>query len=395
MKKIIEWVSANGAGFVFLFFIYLMAAGAGFGGFYAKYGFHDLIDAVPSTQRFTFEKMVDETAYRPAVYRQLLPIIARGVESIIPQKERVEVNRKIIEKIRVNRSVSHVFYQGSALNENLTLEYLVVYSLSFVSLFAALFLMRGVCIELTGSRVAATLAPIAFAIILPLLLSKSGYFYDFPEIAFMAAGMWCAIKRRWLTLYLVTAVATLNKETYFLYVISLFPFFYSGKWRVSDFSKMSGLIIIGALINAYIKYRFRFNPGVVAEFHLWENLRFYFNPASYFRFAINDGILTPNEFNVINIFMIVRMLRSAWKFLGSGAKWHVLVCALINFPLFFLFCAPEELRNLSMLYMALVLFISVNIREWVRRDLVLKNNDFSRCLLNDSPLPSDRQREIQ
>jgi hypothetical protein len=395
MKKIIGWVSANGVGFVFLFFVYLMASGAGFGGFYAKYGFHDLTDAVPDTQRFTFEKMVDETAYRPAVYRQLLPMIARGVESLIPQQERIEVNKKIIEKIKANRSASHVFYQGSALSENLVLEYLVVYALSFISLFVALFLMRSVCIELIEDRVAATLAPVAFAITLPLLLSKSGYFYDFPEIAFMAAGMWCAIRRRWLLFYLVTAVATVNKETYFLYAISLFPFFYSGKWKWSDFANASGLIVVGALINAYVKYRYRFNPGVVAEFHLWENLRFYLNPMSYVRFAINDGVITPNEFNIVNIFMVAWLIRSGWKFLGCGVKWHILLCAAINFPLFFLFCAPEELRNLSMLYMALVLLISINVREWIRRDPVARGNDLPHTPLNASLPSRDREREIQ
>jgi hypothetical protein len=42
-------------------------------------------------------------------------------------------------------------------------------------------------------------------------------------------------------------------------------------------------------------------------------------------------------------------------------KRHAQIAAMINVPLYFLFCLPGELRDLSFLYVALVLLIAANI----------------------------------
>jgi hypothetical protein len=36
----------------------------------------------------------------------------------------------------------------------------------------------------------------------------------------------------------------------------------------------------------------------------------------------------------------------------------------LNFPLFLLFCAPGELRDLSMLYVTLLLLVAASLAEW-------------------------------
>jgi hypothetical protein len=40
------------------------------------------------------------------------------------------------------------------------------------------------------------------------------------------------------------------------------------------------------------------------------------------------------------------------------------IAAVINVPLFFLFCSGGELRDLSMLYVPFLLLIGVNIGQW-------------------------------
>ena len=50
-----------------------------------------------------------------------------------------------------------------------------------------------------------------------------------------------------------------------------------------------------------------------------------------------------------------------WRVMPDVMKLHTKYAAIINIPLFVLFCGPGELRNLSMLFVPLLLFIASNI----------------------------------
>jgi hypothetical protein len=65
------------SGFLLLFF-FLMVAAASFNGFYTKWR---LNDGHPS---LGLSYMVEGTAARPYVYRQLLPAIANQVQAMLP-----------------------------------------------------------------------------------------------------------------------------------------------------------------------------------------------------------------------------------------------------------------------------------------------------------------------
>ena len=63
-----------------------------------------------------------------------------------------------------------------------------------------------------------------------------------------------------------------------------------------------------------------------------------------------------------HIILVAWILKCAWKNLPTPWKWHVLLAALINFPLYILFCAPGELRNLSLLYAGFMVALSIYIK---------------------------------
>jgi hypothetical protein len=42
------------------------------------------------------------------------------------------------------------------------------------------------------------------------------------------------------------------------------------------------------------------------------------------------------------------------------------IAAIINIPLFVLVCSAGAMRNLSMLYVALLLLLATNLTEWMR-----------------------------
>jgi hypothetical protein len=368
MKSPSRWFSSKLVNVLFLLFIYLLAAGAGLNGFVTKYGFHDMPDSTEAVQRYSFSRMIDQTADRPFVYRQLLPMIARGLQNTMSPDRRAAVNERVEKALQGNWSLAHTFDRSSASQARYALDYLVVYSLTFISFFAGLLLLRSVCLTLTGSPAAATLAPLAFAALFPILMSKNGYFYDFPEVMFMALGAWLALRDRWIWLAVVTAIATLNKETYFLFALALMPFMLHGRPRLRDGLKAAVIVLAGVAMNLIVKAHYAGSPGTPIELHIQDNLHFYLNPLSYLRLAINYGVVTPNEFNLVNIVLVAALVARGWPVMSKPMRQHILICAVINFPLFFLFCAPEELRNLSMMYVSLVMLFAVGLRRWIKSE---------------------------
>ncbi|WP_175108570.1 hypothetical protein, partial [Pararobbsia alpina] len=293
-------------------------------------------------------------------------IIARGIENSIAPERRDAVGKRIVAALDSNWSLKHTFGRSSAMQPRLALQYLIVYTLTFVSLFASLLFMRSVCLSLTGSPAAATLAPLAFAVAIPLLMSKNGYFYDFPEILFMSLGAWLALRDRWIALAVVTAIATLNKETYFLFALALMPFMIKGRPTSRDVLKIVAVVAAGVIVNLAVKAHYAASPGAPIELHLRDNLQFYLNPLSYLRLAIDYGVVMPNAFFVVNIALVVALVVRGWPMLSQPTRRHAIICAVINFPLFFVFCAPEELRNLSLLYITLTVLIAFNLKRWIR-----------------------------
>ena len=55
----------------------------------------------------------------------------------------------------------------------------------------------------------------------------------------------------------------------------------------------------------------------------------------------------------------------AWKRLPHAIQRHAQIAAAINIPLYLLFCSAKELRDLSMLYIVLLLVLAVNLNDWI------------------------------
>ena len=54
-----------------------------------------------------------------------------------------------------------------------------------------------------------------------------------------------------------------------------------------------------------------------------------------------------------------------WRRLPRIVQRHAQIAAAINLPLYFLFCSEGELRNLSFLYVVLLLLLAVNLNAWI------------------------------
>ena len=63
------------------------------------------------------------------------------------------------------------------------------------------------------------------------------------------------------------------------------------------------------------------------------------------------------------VILVAWLMKSAWSKLSLTWKYHLGLAALINIPLYLLFCAPGELRNLSMLFISFMVSLAVYLNE--------------------------------
>jgi hypothetical protein len=75
-----------------------------------------------------------------------------------------------------------------------------------------------------------------------------------------------------------------------------------------------------------------------------------------------------------------------------------LIAAAINFPLFFLFCIPGELRNLSMLYVPILFLMLANLEAWQRSpgpQAAVQSVECAEASLLPSPISMDSRQAAE
>ena len=92
-------------------------------------------------------------------------------------------------------------------------------------------------------------------------------------------------------------------------------------------------------------------------FQLNQNLKDYVSHWNYHRIELNYGIIGPSGMFAGTIFIICTIIICSWKYISNNYRWHIIIAAFINSPLYFFFCAAGELRNLSLCYVGLIVMM--------------------------------------
>ncbi len=348
-------VSSRFSAWFLLIFVFYIAAASSFGGYFLKWNFRE-------NTPFSLPLALDGTESRPFVYRQLLPMTANLIDAALPEKLKDALLHKLVEDPPLSNPVQRYFPGATDVTRpQYSVRYLLVYAMTFLSMFAALFVIRAVCLELLGDPVAATLAPIAIAGVFPLILTEGGYYYDMPELLFMALGIRLVLKRHLAALVVVVALATLNKESYLFFVLMLFPFAAMHYTRRQALLLTGGLVAVAVAVNLAVKHRYMGNDGGMVAYQLVSHVLFLINPLHYFRTEINYGVPTTKGFNVVHLVLLGIVVKLGWRGLPAPARMATLISLGVNVPLFLAFCFKDELRNLSLLIMPLALLISATI----------------------------------
>ena len=339
------------ASFILLSTAYFLVSAAAFNGYFEKWKLRD------GEPRYSIEMMLDGTASRPFVYRQLLPDIANAVSSKIDDDVDLTL-RKLIFK---NGELRTKIEMPLATDASFIWRYHVVYYLAFLSFFLSCFSLRQVFISMGIGKLESTVAPALLVLAIPTFMTVGGYFYDLPELLFMSIAVWAALKGRWIYLLPISVIATWNKEAFLFFLLTLYPLLRVRLGRMTSALATGGAVLASGFTYLALRSRFADNLGGATELHISGALKFYTSPIELLKLEVNYGILGPKGYGLVALVVILLLCVRGWPGLPKAVRQHGLLVLLINVPLFVFFCFPGEMRNLSMLYVFLGALIATTI----------------------------------
>jgi hypothetical protein len=212
--------------------------------------------------RAMFADMVYGKAYKPFVFRTLMPTTIRAIASAVPDSIHAKVSRTPIRSGSFNWRWEKEYL----------LEYYIATALMCFSLFAFYGTVRYLC---TGIYRAPAMfvdyVSLGAICILPPFFKYYSYLYDFPALAFFTLGLALMVRRRWTAYLFLFPFACLNKETTILLTLVFMIHFRPSTRRLDQtryiiFTTLQ--LVIFAVIKVFLSAVFRDNPGTMFEFHL-------------------------------------------------------------------------------------------------------------------------------
>jgi hypothetical protein len=342
------------------FVLFFMAAAASFHGYYDKWHFMD-DDLKPATiTKYDFKAMMDGTAQRPYVYRQLLPAVANWIDAQIPA-----TTKDRLFSMHDGKPFGYGIIDGQLAKDRAWyLRYLIFYAEEFLftllAVYAGYWLVRAANI----APAPAVISTLAFTLAMPYFAE---YYYDYPELAFLLMAVAIAIKSDWWWIIPIAALATWTKESFLLFIPALYPFLRQRHSRSKAAALTAALAATSAAVYFVLHQRYQHNPGGTVELHYLDQFQFLIHPLNLI--TAREGtyrVLHPAPFTILPIALIIATVWRGWRYLSPAIQRHTQIAAVINIPLFLIFCWPGELRDLSLLYPAFLLLIAVNLTQWTK-----------------------------
>ena len=335
-----------------LIFLILVVSSAGYCGFFLKWAFRE------DSPNFGFQAMIENTANKPFIHRQLLPVVVKSAVEIIPQATKEKLSANLIEKKHIEKR-----FAQSVIPEKYVLEYYLMFIICFLSFFAAIWILRSLLSEILQDEVAGTLGAILFALLFPFFEVMGGYYYDCLEVLFLFLAAKFALRGNFFGLLILAPVATLNKESFFFFLATLYPL-----TRQKFSCKKSAAItlasmFVSGLAYLFVRQTFINNPGDMADSRIFEHLDAIFDISTYFLTDSIYGMSLPSRMFFLHIIYVVWLVKNYWQKLSDAWKLHAKIALVINGILYWLFVVPGELRDLSMLYLSLMILTSYFLRD--------------------------------
>jgi hypothetical protein len=176
-----------------------------------------------------------------------------------------------------------------------------------------------------------------------------------------------ALKLDWWWIIPIAALGTWNKESFLLFMFPLYPMFRRRSSRLQSLIGVCVLVAVGAAVYLPIRHHFALNHGGTVEWHFVDKVDFYLHPFRVDTWVDRTyDLMFPALSAPIPFLMLIWVVWRSWRLLPLWLKRHAQIAAVINVPLYILFCQPGELRDLSLLFITFVLMLGFSLEEWIR-----------------------------
>ena len=200
------------------------------------------------------------------------------------------------------------------------------------------------------STIASLFSAVVLLLLIPYTMTEGGYYYDLPELLFFGLGVYGAARGWGWLVVLATLLGTWNKESFLFFVPTLYPLV-AAVARQRHALISVGLALAGSVaINLYEHWRWLGNRGEIIQVHVGEQVRAFLRPTFLVSRDVIYGMTSPQAVNIVMLVALVTVVRRGWPALGEPMRHHCRLALAINLPLYLLFCAPGEIRNLSLLF---------------------------------------------
>lgn len=341
---------------VFLLLLYMATAAMTLNVFMQTRSFEE------GSQEFGLSVMLDGSADRPYVYRQLLPIIANSIVKLIPEKDREDFVHYHLDKYQLKQQYfGRAKYKTNTPDEwtpTYAIAFHIIYALNFISLLGITYTLRFLAHHFHKNKpYLTTTAPVIFLLGLPTSFLHGNFFYDFIELFFLSTLLLALIKENLFSWIFLLPLAVLNKESNILIPILYLPLVFHQARNLLSRSILALSTALSATIYFYIKTHFSENAGGVAIWQLWDNIKFWATPKNYFLWQdiYIPMIPFPRGGNVLLLGLIASLMSISWKHAPKQIKQLLITAFLINTPLWLLFCHNDEMRNLSFTFIPMFL----------------------------------------
>jgi hypothetical protein len=217
-------------------------------------------------ERARFADMVYGRAYKPYVYRVLLPGTVWVIASAIPDQTKADVSESLARMPALDNLLKILGWDAKYL-----VEYLIGVVLMYLSLWGFIWSLRYLLSGLYDvSEKVRDVFTLLVLVGLPQLFRYHNYPYDFPTLFLFTLGLGLMVRRRWRWFIPLYVLACLNKETTILLTLVFAIHFWRrqdmGRARFSDL--LTAQLVIFAVLKLGLAILFRDNPGSFFALHV-------------------------------------------------------------------------------------------------------------------------------
>ena len=218
-------------------------------------------------KRAMFLDTINGTAYRPFVYRALLPVTVRTIASLTPPNIH-EASTAFVEDHRATIKIFETYqWETSAACTYFVAAILMWLCLMGFGHYAARLTLFTLNLDETPLRRALLAGSVLLG--LPAFFSYTSYIYDPPQLFLFTFALYLLARGR-MTAFLVTFVfCVFNKETAILLIPIYAVVYHQQHTRRQFIGITTALIAIFAAIKLLINHVYQANPGFSVEFHLF------------------------------------------------------------------------------------------------------------------------------